>query len=292
MKSIYKNITVPYKYYNVRKDYYSYIYNDQEYFNLNELFTKFVGNYLTYHFDIDNKTKTVHSLEEVVINLLNHSDTFKISTKEEYSKDELEYLKGLQNLINKKDITKPKDGILVPRPHKRRNIKIYKDIKYFKDNYSDIIIPKKVYSKIFKRYYYTSCGEKFYNIFSALEMIYPNSFYYPYGGNKKVNNRTHLHCHSFTDLISAIFKNYEKFKINDFQKESYSNQELELITKILNKLKSMNYHNVKDIYSNEDYEEYSYLKENNHKIKLFLFETKWYIKEKKHKRDIIKSHKI
>ena len=104
MKLKYKNITVPYRVCNNDKPYMYYIYQDKEYTDLSELFTDFIGSYLTYHFEVKGKEKEVHNLSEVVEELVKNPGSFKISEKyhEEYSEDEYNYIFTLQKkLLNK-----------------------------------------------------------------------------------------------------------------------------------------------------------------------------------------------
>ena len=70
MKNKFKNITIPYKYYNKKDNYTCYIYKDKEYTRLNELFKDYVNFELTYHFEANGNLKTVHNFDDVIDSLL------------------------------------------------------------------------------------------------------------------------------------------------------------------------------------------------------------------------------
>ena len=79
------------------------------YTDLNKLFTKFIGSYLTYHYEIDKELKEVHNLSDVLDSLLKNYEQFSIPTqyKKEYSSVEYDYIKHLkESLINNKFETK------------------------------------------------------------------------------------------------------------------------------------------------------------------------------------------
>ena len=81
MKRKYKNITVPYFYFDDKNNNSYFIYQDKEYTKLNELFKDFIDDELTYHIEVKDKQKEVHNLEDVVELLINNYKTFKIPRK-------------------------------------------------------------------------------------------------------------------------------------------------------------------------------------------------------------------
>lgn len=175
-------------------------------------------------------------------------------------------------------------------------------LKYPKDylvslefkKYKDINIPKKIYSKILKKEKYVLYGEFYEDIFDTLYYIFNGSFYYQYNIDGIEFSDNHSHQHYFEDVISRIFKNFDEFKIYDYQKQFYSKQELDFIDKLLNKLKEDNYTSIyyKKYYDylDETYEDYKLIPNNKH-LKLFIFNIKDYFKSKKLEKDIINSHK-
>lgn len=292
MKRKFKGITIPYHYENKKENYTCYIYNDHEYLDLNLLFQDFIGQYLTYHYETKNKLNEVHNLSEVLEALLKNKDTFKIPKeyKEEYSEEELKYIKGLQ-----KDLVNDKLKIAYDK-NREFNKKDYPSTKSYNiavevyNKYRRAIIPKKV--TLYNHDYYVVAGEYFESIYHALDYVYTNNLYYQFGGTKKENNRNHLHSHSFDDLINLIFTNSEDFKIHVFQRQYYSKQELDFLTKLANKLKKMNFHSIKFNPDKIEYEEYWYLKDEKKFIKLLINNIRWRRLNKQYEKEVLESHKI
>ena len=291
MQRKYKGITIPYHYTNKKANYTCYIYNDQEYLDLNSLFQDFLGLYLTYHYEAKDKLYEVHNLSEVLEALLKNKDTFKIPKEyqEEYSEEELKYIKGLQKcLIN--------DTLKIAYDKNREfNKKDYPSTKSYNmalevyDKYRKVVIPKKV--NLYNHNYYVVAGEYFESIYHALDYVYNDNLYYQFGGTKKENNRNHLHSHSFDDLISLIFSNSEEFKIHVFQRQYYSKQELDFLTKLANKLKKMNFHSITFNPDKIEYEEYWYLKDEKKFFKLLINNIRWHRLNKQYEKDVLESHK-
>lgn len=296
MKNKHKGITVPYLYYDKKENYTYYIYQDRKYTDLNELFTDFIGSYLTYHYEINGKIKEVHNLSEVLYALIKNKNVFRIPSKykKEYSNDEYRYIKNLQNkLINKKlKIGYEKEQKFT---FDIRHIKDYKLNRFNKtiyEKYKDINIPKLIYSEDYNHNYYVVAGIAYESIYHALDEVFDDNLYYEYGGTKRANNRSFSHCHNFEDLINSIFKNNSKFKIHVHQQELYSEQELTFLNNLATKLKKMNYRSVQKPYDPQSSEEYIYLKENKQFFRLLEYNIRYYCEEKKYQKDILKSHKI
>ncbi len=296
MKRKLKGITIPYLYYDKSKNYTYYIYKDKEYTNLDKLFTDFVGSYLTYHFNINEKTHEVHNLSEVLEALLKNKKSFSIpkNYKEEYSKEEYAYITKLQDrLLNEK--LKIENNQLYEHKFTIKNIFEYRLFKFTKEifeKYKKIAIPKKIHSNIFNHDYYVVAGSAYESIYHALDEVFDDSLYYQFGGTKKENNRSHFHSHNFDDLISLIFERSSKFKIHVFQQEFYSKQELEFLNKLADKLKKMKFHSVERNIDELDYEEYFYLKDNKKYLSLLIHNIRFYKEEKKYRNDVLNSHKI
>lgn len=296
MKRKLKGITIPYLYYDKSKNYTYYIYKDKEYTNLDKLFTDFVGSYLTYHFNINEKTHEVHNLSEVLEALLKNKKSFSIpkNYKEEYSKEEYAYITKLQDrLLNEK--LKIENNQIYEHKFTIKNIFEYRLFKFTKEifeKYKKIAIPKKIHSNIFNHDYYVVAGSAYESIYHALDEVFDDSLYYQFGGTKKENNRSHFHSHNFDDLISLIFERSSKFKIHVFQQEFYSKQELEFLNKLADKLKKMKFHSVERNIDELDYEEYFYLKDNKKYLSLLIHNIRFYKEDKKYRNDVLNSHKI
>ena len=292
MKKKLRGITVPYLYYNKQKNYSCYIYNDEEYTDLYCLFTDFLGSYLTYHFNIKEKTYEVHNLNKVIDN----KKTFSIPNKykEEYSIDEYNYLMNLQAKLQNNQL-KIENTQSYKQSFSIKNLKEYRLYKFNKEifeKYQKVSIPKKIHSNIYNRDYYIVAGNAYESIYRALEEVYNSSLYYQFGGTKKENNRSHFHSHSFDDLISLIFEKSSKFKIQTFQQQYYSKQELDFLNKLAEKLKEMKFHSVEKNMDELDYKEYFYLKDNKKYLRLLFHNLKFYKKGKKYQKDVLESHKI
>ena len=295
MKKKLKNITVPYYYCDNKNNTTYYIYKDNKYYKLNELFKDFINYELNYHIEIDKKEIILHNLSDVIEELVLNPKSFKIAKEyyEEYSEDELSYIKKLQKKLLNNELKPLYERNIEPK-YSLRNLKEIKYILFTKDifkKYKDIIIPKKIYSNYYKNYYYVSNGYAFDNIIYALEEVYNNSLYYQYG-SKVSGLENHFHSHSFDEVINSLFYVFDEFKILKSQEEFYSKQELDLLKKLCSKLKKLNYIPYKSNYSNEDYEEYRYLKDNKKYIKLLIYNIKLSLKDIKDKKERLKSHKI
>ena len=296
MKRKFKNITIPYFYFDDKNNNTYFIYQDNKYYKLNELFKSFIEEELTYHIEINKKIKEVHNLEDVAELLINNYKKFKIPTKyhDEYSANELSYFQKLQKKLMNEDIKLERE-LSYDYQFRFKDLKQLKYIKFTKKiytDYKDIIIPKKIYSKEYKNYYYVVGGRCYQDIFYALEDIYLNSFYYQFNGPNRENLYNHSHAHSFEEVIRDIFNNFNEFKINKFQEEHYSKQELDLINKLCSKLKQLKYKSVNRKYDKSEYEEYCYLKDNKKYIRLFIHNLKGSIKDIKFHKEVLKSHKI
>lgn len=295
MKLKYRNITVPYKLFDKKENYTYYIYDNKKYTDLNELFTDFIGSYLTYHFEVKGKEKEVHNLYEVVEALVKNKDTFKIPKKylEEYSEREYKYIFDLQKKLLNDKLSIQYDPEYEFKYSKREfgNKKYYNFSKEVYEKYRKVVIPKKIHSDIYDKDYYVVAGRAYEKLLDALGEVYDGTFYYQFGGTKNPNNRTHAHSHEFEDLIGLIFCNSSNFKIHVFQREFYSNQELAFLEKLSIKLKELKFHSPErklDV----DVEEYFYLKDNKKIFKLMLHNIKYYIADYKYNKEVLKAHKV
>ena len=295
MKLKYRNITVPLMVNDSKKPFIYYIYNNKEYSDFNELFNDFIGSYLTYHFEIKGKEKEVHNLKEVVEALVKNKESFKIPKKyiEEYSEEEYKYIFNLQKkLLNDKlKLELEKDPEFKYKVKDFNTKKLYTFYKETYDKYQNVKIPKKVHSDIYNIDYFVIAGRAYDNIFNALEEVYQTDLYYQFGGTKNPNNRTHFHAHNFEELIGMVFTNNKSFKIHVFQRQFYSKQELEFLSKLSDRLKKMNYHSP-ERKNDIDVEEYFYLKDNKKLLKLLFYNIKYYISDKQYNKEVLKAHKI
>lgn len=296
MKRNLRGITIPYFYYNKKKNYTCYIYKDQEYTDLSKLFTDFLGTYLTYHFNINDKTYEVHNLSEVLENLLKNKKNFSIPDKykKEYSTEEFKYIKNLQDkLINEK--LKIENNQIFEHNFTIKSLKEYRLYKFTKEvfeKYKKVSVPKKIHSDIYNHDYYVVAGNAYESIYHALDEVFNDSLYYQFGGTKNENNRSHFHSHSFDDLISLIFEKSSKFKIHIFQQQFYSKQELDFLNKLAEKLKKMKFHSVERNIDELEYEEYFYLKDNKKYLSLLMHNIRFYQEDKKYQKEVLESHKI
>lgn len=296
MKRKFKGITVPYLYYNKRGNYTCYIYQDNEYTDLNKLFTDFLGSYLVYHYEVKGTVKEVHNLSDVLYETIKNKGNINIPKKykKEYSDNEYQYIMNLKDKLINKEL---KIGYNQEREYyfDLKYIKEYKLFKFTKaiyEKYKDLSIPKLIYSEDYKRNYYVVAGSAYESIYHALDEVFDDNLYYEFGGTKRNNNRSHSHSHSFDDLINLIFNNSSKFKIHLHQQQFYSKQELDFLNLLATKLKKMNFHSIEKKYDPLDSEEYIYLKENKKVLSLILNNIRYYKEEKKYQKDILKSHKI
>lgn len=293
MKAKYKNITIPYKYYNPKRNETVYIYKDKEYKDMNKLFQKFLGTYLTYHYEVKEKLCTVHNLSDVIAALLKNKDTFIIPRKykNEYSSGEYKYITNLQDKLKNNKLTLYYDNKYKLK-FSLREYKQYKAEKESQKLYSKLIIPKKVHSNVYDNDLYAVNGSYYESIYYALNEVNEDVISYEFGGSKRPNSRSAIELHNFDEVISNIFTNYNKFVIREHQLEYYSKQELEFINKLLDKLKEMNF----KVPERSNFEllnnEYKYYTENNNKIQLFITNIRYQIEEKKEQEERLKNHKI
>ena len=260
MKAKYRDITVPYRIFDSKENYTYYIYKDKKYTDLNKLFTDFLGFYLTYHFNIKEKEKEVHNLSEVLEAVIKHKENFSIPNKykKEYSTDEYKYIKDLLSKLIKNLL---KAEYEPDKEFKKRlkDIAHWKQIDFEKiiyEKYSKVYVPRKIHFKEFNRDYFVVAGSYYESVYGALDQVYDNNFYYQFGGTKSRNNRSHFHSHNFDDLIAMVFNTSSKFKIHSNQREFYSEQELEFLTKLSAKLQKMKFHSPEQTYDTLDAEEY------------------------------------
>lgn len=295
MKLKYRNITVPYRRFDKKRNYSYYIYQDKEYTDLNKLFTDFLGSYLTYHFKTKDTIHAVHNLNDVIEHLLYHYEDFEIPKeyKSEYSTWEYKYLTTLQKRLIKDELvveSKPEEFPLSLSEVKDKKRYLFEKDIYYK--YRNVKIPKKVFSEEYNHHYYVVGGEYFDSLNHALDMVFDLTLYYQSGGTKNPNNNSHVHTHSFDELIALIFSNSSKFKIHVFQRQYYSKQELEFLEKLSEKLKEMKFHSVEKNYDKTDYEEYFFYKDNKKYIRLLFHNIRIHFDELKHQKEVLKSHKI
>ncbi len=296
MKSKYRDITVPYRVFDNNENYSYYIYNDKKYTDLNKLFTDFLGFYLTYHFNVKDSEKEVHNLSEVLEAVIKYKEDFSIPNKykKEYSADEFKYIKDLKSKLVKNEL---KAEYEPDREFKKtlKDIKHWKQIdfeKYVYEKYSKVYIPKKIHSKEFNKDYYVVAGSYYETIYGALDQVYNNNFYYQFGGTKSRNNRSHFHSHNFEELIAMVFNISSKFKIHSNQREFYSEQELEFLSKLADKLQKMKFHSPEQSHDTLDVEEYIYLKDNKKYFSLLINNIRFYNNHKKYEKEKLKAHKI
>lgn len=297
MRKLYKNINIPYHFFDRNSFQMYYIYNNKKYYDLNLLFNDYLGSYLTYHFKINGEIKEVHNLSDIANYLIEDYKTFEIPDeyKDEYTEreyKELYYIK--KNLLENK--SKETNSFYRPVSFKKffRNPKDYLSYLEFK-KYKELSIPKKVYSKVLKRDVYVLYGEFFNNAMNALDALFGVSFYYQFNGDRIEDSYNHSHEHEFESVVKCIFSQFDEFIIYDFQKQFFSKQELIFINKLLKKLKkdkftSIYYKNSND-YFQKSINEYRYLKDNKKYLKLFIHNIKHYFKGKELEKDIINSHK-
>lgn len=294
MKSRYHNITVPYLYFDKKRNKTYYIYKDKEYIYLNDLTKAFIDFELTYHFETDGKLKEVHNFDDVIEGLLNNYRDFHIARKylSEYSENELNYLHKLNNALLKDRLKLNYDYSKMPATFKPSEKKYQKAYYEAMRKYANVIKPRKVTIATYNEKFYVVGGIIQENIISALDQVFDYSLYYEYGGKPRSTSNASFHEHDFKSIISSIFSNYNNFKLYKHQYDCYSKQEIFLITEILDKLKKMNYKVVSRNYSNLDYEEYFYLKDNHKYFSLLLFNIKDYFKDKEYEKERLEAHKI
>jgi len=242
IKNKYRNITIPYFYANYNQNISGYIYKDEFYSknNLDSLFNDFIGFYLDYHFEVDGVISTVHSLEEVAEGLLNNYNSFKIPSqyKEDFSDSEYKaFIKAQEFLKENKQLVIEKNAIT--NNFKNKNSpwnKLIKEIKGYNNTR-----PIKVYSSVFKRYFYVANSYPYWSLLSTFEEIYGVGFYYQYNGDGIDEYSDHQHAHDFEYVIREALERPHDFKIYKFQEQFFSKQEIKLLNAITKKLKSTPY---------------------------------------------------
>ena len=295
MKNKLKGITVPYKYFDKKENYTYYIYKDKKYTDLNKLFTKFVGSYLTYHYEIDSALKEVHNLSEVIDAILKNYQTFSIPSeyKKEYSNLELKYINRLIDDLNNNKLEKPYEHEFTYSIKDFKNRKLFKFNKYIFNQYKDTFTPKKIRTqKYYKHDYYVVAGVAYQSIYHALDEVFAENILYLFGGTKNPNNRTHSHSHSFDDLIGLIFEKSNKFIIHKFQQEFYSKQELDFLNRLADKINEMGFKSVEKPYEPFNSYEYNYFKDNHQYIHLLIHNLRYNREQRIYKNKVIESHKI
>ncbi len=293
MKAKYSGITVPYKYFDKKRNYSYWIYKDKEYHDVAKVFKAFIGSYLTYHFEVKEKEIEVNNLSDVLDNLLKFPDTFKIPSKykDEYSDEEYDYIKGLLEAIKKETLKINYNPDFNYSRNDFKTVKIYKFCKEVDRKYNDVVIPKRIKDRTFNNEYYVVGGVAYESIYHAIDVVYEGELHYIFGGTKNPNNRTRQQAHNFDDLLKLILKKSDKFAIHVYQQEYYSKQELEFLQLLADKLNEMGYQSVSEKYEEEYTEEYNYLKDNHRYLGILLNNIKYYLKQRKYHRDVIKSHK-
>ena len=295
MKNSLKGITVPYKYYDKKENYTYYIYKNKMYTDMNKLFTKFIGSYLTYHYEIEKDLKEVHNLSEVIEAVLKNYKFFSIPDKyqKEYSTLELKYIKRLVDDLNNNKLEKPYEHEFSYSIKDFKNRKLFKFNRFIFNQYKDTFIPKKVRTqKYFKHDYYVVAGTAYQSIYHALDEVFDENVLYLFGGTKNPNNRTHSRSHSFDDLIGLIFENSTRFVIHKFQYEFYSKQELEFLTKLADKINEIGFKSIEKPYEPFNSYEYNYFKDNHLYIHLLIHNIRYAREQKAYKKKVLESHKI
>ena len=130
------------------------------------------------------------------------------------------------------------------------------------------------------------------SVIHALDEVFNYSIYYEYGGSPRGESNASYHEHDFATIISDMFTNFDDFKLYKYQKQLYSSQELYLIDLITKKLNKVNYKPVDPIYDEEYMHEYNYLINNKKYIKLFFFNIRDHIAEKRYERKNLNNHKL
>lgn len=294
MKRKLQGITVPYQYYDYKRNYVYYVYKDKEYTDLAKVLKAFISYELSYHFEVREKEVEVHNLSEVLDNLLKFSDTFKIPSKykDEYSSLEYDYIKGLKEAIDKDKLKVNYNPEFTYSITDFRSPKLYRFSRDIDNRYNNVVIPKRIKDSIYNQEYYVVGGAAYQSIYHALDVVYEGEIRYEYGGTKNPNNRTHRQVHNFDDLIKAVFKNSTKFLIHVHQQDFYSKQELELLKKLAERINEMGFKSVEKPYEKEFTEEYNYLKDHHRYIGILINNIKYKLSLKKYEREVLKSHKI
>ena len=284
MKRKYKNIKIPYSYYDKVKGWCYYVYNNKYYNNIYDAVKDYLGCELTYHFLYNNKLIRVHDLEKISeYILLKGNFSIPDEYKYEYSLIEYQELNWLYKNINKYEFKayyyqKPSLKYLLEEP-----ISCYLGYKYYK-LYKNCNYPKKVYSKFLKTEVFVYKGHIYYTINDILELNY----YYEF--NNPLDSGYQLHEHEFNFVINEVFHYFNEFKINKKQEQFYSKQELVFLDKLVKKLKDDKFDNsilkIKD-----SYEEWKYLHDNHKYFKLLIYNIKDYFSNKKKNKEILKMYK-
>ena len=295
MKRKYKNIIVPYIFFDKKKDDSYYIYNDKEYKELYKVLKDFIGSCLVYHFEVNDKLIEVYDMENVLEYIISDYDSFKIPTKykKEYSEDEYKTINYVLDILkNKKEIKVDRERISY-NGKKRLNKKERQWLSFLEEmkQYDNKIVPVKVHSKVYDIDVYTVNGEGFFNALSALDESTLCSFYYQFNGDGIEGGYDHNHEHFFNTVIDDMFRCDGIIKIYDFQKKFYSEQELKIIDLLNKKFEELNFNLPKKEYDNESFKKWEYYKDNKKYLRLLAFDIKEEIKDRKEKNDKLKRHK-
>ncbi len=295
MKRKYKNIRIPYFYYDINSRNCGYIYKDVLYFKESEVFTKYVGSYLTYHYSVNGNLKEVHDYEDVLVDVINNYDTFKIDNKykDEYSPRELSAIhESIKRLKNKDfyDCTKYQMKFK-KRLFESKEEKIGRKLDEEMKKYEDIDFPKEVFSDTLKRNVFVYKGICFYSALHCLEELTVISLYFQFNVDGVEDSYNHNHQHDFQAVINDLIYDTDNFIIYDFQKQFYSTQEIEFLNKLHKKLLDDNFHTIPIENDKKYLEHYSYLDDNNKKIRLFFYRIYGDYLDNKKRNKILKRYK-
>ena len=284
MKRKYKNIKIPYSYYDKVKGCCYYVYNNKYYNNIYDAVKDYLDYKLTYHFIYNNILIEVYDLGQVCeYILLKGGFSIPNKYKHEYSLIEYQELNWLYKNINKIAFNeyyyqKPSLKYLLEEP-----ISCYLKYKYYK-LYKNCNYPKKVYSKFLKKEVFVYKGYIYYTIINILELNY----YYEF--NKPLDSGYQVHEHEFNLVINEVFYSLNEFKIDKEQEQFYSKQELIFLDKLVKKLKDDKFDS--SILKRKDsYEEWKYLHDNHKYFKLLIYNIKNYFSNKKKNKEILKMYK-
>jgi len=274
MKRIYKNIKIPYHYYDPNTLLSGYIYKDVFYLKESEVFTKYLGIYLTYHYTVNNMLKEVHDYEDVLIDVINNYDTFKIENKykNEYSKRELSSIEEAIKHLKNKDFRniEYKETKYNKKKFLTKEEKKYRDLNEEIKQYKNVDFPKEVYSTTLKSNIFVYKGEYYFTALYCLEETCLISLYFQFNGDGIEDSYNHNHEHDFSSVIRDLINDNDNFILYDYQKEFYSNQEIEFLNQLHNKLLEDNFHPIQYKSDEAFYNRYCYLEDNNKKIRLFF----------------------
>lgn len=274
MKRLYKNIKIPYYYYEPNTLDCGFIYKDIFYTKESEVFNKFLGSYLTYHYSVNDMLKEVHDYEDVLKDVINNYETFKIDNKykEEYSSRELSLIKESIRRLKNKDFYKHevREIIFDDKVHLNKEERLYRKLIEEIKQYKDVDFPKEVYCETLKRNIFVHKGEYFFTALNCLEELCIVSLYFQFNGDGIEDSYEHEHEHDFTNVIVRLIRNNDNFIIYDYQKQFFSTQEIEFLNKLHEKLLEENFHPIEFNSYDSFSEKYAYLEDNKKYIRLFF----------------------